>query len=67
MSADPVPSPCTQVCTLGASGSLCIGCFRTVDEIALWGGMTDDERREVLAALPERRRRHDINQTGNRS
>jgi predicted Fe-S protein YdhL (DUF1289 family) len=38
-----------------ASG-LCIGCLRTLDEIACWGAMTDDERRRVLDLVEERRR-----------
>jgi predicted Fe-S protein YdhL (DUF1289 family) len=37
-----------------ASG-LCAGCFRTLDEIAAWSRLSDDERRAVLAALPSRR------------
>jgi predicted Fe-S protein YdhL (DUF1289 family) len=34
---------------------LCIGCCRTLDEIAHWGAMTDFERERVLFSLPERR------------
>jgi predicted Fe-S protein YdhL (DUF1289 family) len=34
---------------------LCIGCLRTLAEIAAWGGMTNAERRAVLEALAERR------------
>jgi len=34
---------------------LCIGCLRTLDEIARWGGMTDAEREAVLGELPGRR------------
>jgi predicted Fe-S protein YdhL (DUF1289 family) len=33
----------------------CIGCLRTLDEIARWGGMTDPEREAVMATLPKRR------------
>jgi len=36
---------------------LCEGCFRTLDEIAGWIAFSADEKRAVLAALPERRRR----------
>jgi predicted Fe-S protein YdhL (DUF1289 family) len=35
----------------------CEGCLRTIDEIAAWGALDDRLRREVLALLPERRRR----------
>ena len=33
---------------------LCLGCARTLDEIARWGTMTDAERDRVMAQLPER-------------
>jgi predicted Fe-S protein YdhL (DUF1289 family) len=56
MSEPPVASPCTKVCTMDAASGLCIGCLRTLDEIACWGGMTDDERRRVLDRVEERRR-----------
>jgi predicted Fe-S protein YdhL (DUF1289 family) len=32
----------------------CIGCGRTLDEIARWGGTSDADRDAVMAALPER-------------
>ena len=34
---------------------LCAGCQRTLDEIARWGGMDNDQRRAVLAAVQARR------------
>ena len=34
---------------------LCRGCYRTLDEIARWGTMSDPERAAVLDALPARR------------
>jgi predicted Fe-S protein YdhL (DUF1289 family) len=39
---------------------VCIGCCRTLDEIARWGGMSDQEQFQVLEQLPERRRRLDV-------
>jgi predicted Fe-S protein YdhL (DUF1289 family) len=33
---------------------LCLGCARTLDEIARWGSMTDAERARVIAELPQR-------------
>jgi uncharacterized protein len=58
MSAPPaIASPCIRVCTLDPSGRACIGCLRTVDEIAGWGSYTDEQRSRVIAAIPERHRR----------
>jgi predicted Fe-S protein YdhL (DUF1289 family) len=44
---DDVPSPCISVCRMDAQGELCLGCLRTLDEIAAWGRMADTEKREV--------------------
>jgi predicted Fe-S protein YdhL (DUF1289 family) len=33
---------------------LCLGCARTLDEIARWGSMSDAERDRVLTELPAR-------------
>ncbi|MDE1149096.1 MAG: DUF1289 domain-containing protein [Azospirillaceae bacterium] len=51
---DYVASPCTRVCRIEQRTSLCVGCLRSLEEITRWGGMTPDERRAVLALLPER-------------
>jgi predicted Fe-S protein YdhL (DUF1289 family) len=33
----------------------CAGCFRTLDEIAAWSVLDDEEKRAVWSALPGRR------------
>lgn len=50
-----VPSPCTGVCVLDPARRLCLGCRRTIGEIAVWGTLTNDEKREVVRQLPARR------------
>jgi len=47
-------SPCTKICTLDAAG-VCLGCLRTVAEIASWTSMTSAEQWQLLAVLEERR------------
>jgi uncharacterized protein len=42
-----VPSPCIGVCILDAA-QVCIGCRRTIDEIARWSSMSNEERRAVV-------------------
>ena len=49
-----VPSPCISVCRMDASGELCIGCLRTLDEIAAWGRMGDADKRAVWSAIAQR-------------
>ena len=49
-----IESPCTKVCVMDAEDRYCLGCKRTLGEIARWGEMTDVERARVMAMLPER-------------
>jgi uncharacterized protein len=50
-----IESPCTNICTLDARSGLCLGCGRTVDEIARWAAMSTDDRARIMAELPARR------------
>ena len=50
-----VASPCISVCRMDDATGLCIGCLRTLDEIAAWGSLDDDARREVWVAIARRR------------
>jgi len=45
-----VASPCINICRLDPRG-LCIGCRRTIDEIAEWAAASDARRREILRAI----------------
>lgn len=47
-------TPCVKVCQMDPGRGLCLGCKRTLEEIARWGGMTESERERVLAELPRR-------------
>lgn len=49
-----VDSPCVKVCVIHPQARLCVGCLRSIDEIAAWGRMPPEERRSVMAALPAR-------------
>ena len=51
----PIISPCVNICTLDARRTLCLRCFRTIDEIARWPSADDEWKRAVLARLDERR------------
>jgi predicted Fe-S protein YdhL (DUF1289 family) len=51
-----VASPCTQVCRIDAQSGLCLGCARTLDEIAAWSSMDDDQKQAVVDALATRPR-----------
>lgn len=49
-----VPSPCIKVCTLDPRG-ICIGCGRTLSEIAEWSRLSAEQQREVCRRAQERR------------
>ena len=47
-------TPCVNVCLLDSETGLCVGCGRTIGEIAGWASMSDSERRAIMATLSER-------------
>ncbi len=49
-------TPCIRLCVLDPVSGLCEGCGRTRDEIALWGSMSEPQRRAVMATLEGRLR-----------
>jgi predicted Fe-S protein YdhL (DUF1289 family) len=51
----PISSPCTKVCTVDPRSGLCLGCARTLAEIAQWGSLTEGERLRIMSELPRRR------------
>ncbi len=55
MPAASIATPCIKVCVMDEAGDLCLGCLRTLEEIAGWSALSDAERRRVLAELPARR------------
>jgi len=52
-----VASPCISVCKIDDASGLCIGCLRTLDEIAAWSVLDASEKRAVIAALSARKSR----------
>jgi uncharacterized protein len=52
--ASTVASPCKNICRMHIPTGHCIGCGRTLDEIALWSVLDDDDKRAVWALLPQR-------------
>lgn len=53
--ADFPASPCINICSMDPQSGLCLGCARTLDEIARWSQSSIPERRRVLSQLPQRR------------
>jgi uncharacterized protein len=51
-----IESPCIGTCTLGP-GDLCVGCFRSAEEIASWLTYTPEQRRTIMDGLSRRAQR----------
>ncbi|PTX45578.1 MULTISPECIES: DUF1289 domain-containing protein [Gemmobacter] len=49
-----VDSPCVKICVIHPEARLCVGCYRSIDEIGAWSRMTPEARRAVMADLPAR-------------
>lgn len=53
---DSVASPCINVCTIDEESGLCLGCARSLQEVARWRRFSDDQKRAVVNQLTERKR-----------
>ena len=53
----PIVTPCIKVCVVDDESGLCLGCLRTLEEIAAWTRFSDTQRAEILGELPGRRSR----------
>jgi hypothetical protein len=53
----PIATPCIQVCVIDGESGLCLGCQRTLPEVASWSRLTDAERAAIMAGLAGRRSR----------
>ena len=49
-----VQSPCVKLCVVHPEARICVGCFRSIDEIASWSRLTPAERITIMAELPTR-------------
>ncbi|MFM2391283.1 MAG: hypothetical protein RLZZ437_2838 [Pseudomonadota bacterium] len=51
---DEVQSPCVKLCVVHPEARICIGCYRSIDEITVWSRLTHEARAELMAELPAR-------------
>lgn len=49
-----IESPCVRNCCLD-SDNICLGCFRSLDEILLWHDSDAEQKRQILAQAKKRR------------
>ncbi len=51
---DEVQSPCVKLCMVHPEERICVGCLRSMEEIATWSRLTPAERHRIIADLPAR-------------
>jgi uncharacterized protein len=52
MKSEPnILSPCVGICELDATGQSCLGCGRSLDEIAGWAEASEAEKLAILERL----------------
>ena len=49
----PVRSPCVNICALDEQ-DICIGCYRSGEEITRWGSYSEQEKQQVMRRVAER-------------
>ncbi len=49
-----IDSPCVKICTVHPEARICVGCLRSIEEIAGWSRLTPEQRKEIMAELPGR-------------
>lgn len=54
-SREEIESPCQKICLIHPEAAICIGCYRTREEIALWSRLSADARAAVMEDLPARK------------
>ena len=49
-----VKSPCIDVCKIDYESGYCIGCNRTIEEIANWGSFNDSQKKKILTKVKKK-------------
>jgi hypothetical protein len=52
-----ISTPCKNICKFDKTDTYCIGCYRTINEIAKWMLLTEEDRKNIIMVLPERKQR----------
>ncbi len=51
---DEIASPCVKLCAIHPEERICVGCYRSIEEISNWSRLTPAARAAVMADLPAR-------------
>ncbi len=61
-----IESPCVKLCMIHSEYKVCMGCFRTIDEIADWSNFTPARRKELIKSLKDRKKEFSPKRGGGR-
>ena len=53
---DEIESPCVKLCVVHPEARICVGCYRSIDEISGWSNLSPEARRALMEELPTRAR-----------
>ncbi|RCS58585.1 DUF1289 domain-containing protein [Parvibium lacunae] len=49
-----IASPCRQICDIHPDTGWCVGCLRSLAEIAAWGSASESQRQQIWLQLTDR-------------
>ena len=51
---DKIDSPCVKLCSIHPSERICVGCYRSMEEIGTWSSLSSEVRLGIINELPSR-------------
>ena len=51
---DEIDSPCVKLCSIHPSERICVGCYRSMEEIGAWSSLSPEVRLDIMNELPNR-------------
>jgi predicted Fe-S protein YdhL (DUF1289 family) len=51
---DEIDSPCVKLCSIHPSERICVGCYRSMEEIGAWSSLSPEVRLDIMNELPSR-------------
>ena len=51
---DEIDSPCVKLCSIHPSERICVGCYRSMEEIGTWSSLSSEVRLGIINELPSR-------------
>ena len=51
---DEIDSPCIKLCSIHPNERICVGCYRSIEEIGVWSKLSSESRLAIMEELPGR-------------